>query len=46
MSKKDMEYEPVVLGRFYIDNWIMGSIALNHGYLIDTTEVGKIAIYG
>ncbi|KNB43957.1 glycosyl transferase [Blastocystis sp. subtype 4] len=39
MSKKDMDYEPVVLGRFYIDNWIMGSIALNNGYLIDTTEV-------
>lgn len=44
MSKKDMDYEPVVLGRFYIDNWIMGSIALNNGYLIDTTEVSRSEI--
>ena len=36
--------EPVVLGRFYIDNWIMGSIALNNGYLIDTTEVSRSEI--
>lgn len=28
----------VVLGRYYIDNWIMGSIHLQDGLLIDTTE--------
>ena len=29
----------VVLGRYYIDNWIMGSISLKHGLLIDATEI-------
>lgn len=34
-------YDPVVLGRYYIDNWIMGTILLNHGYLVDATKASK-----
>lgn len=35
-------YEDVVLGRYYIDNWIMGMIRLNQGYLIDATKAGSL----
>ena len=40
MSNNTMDYEMVVLGRYYIDNWIMGMIRLHNGYLIDTTKAG------
>ena len=40
MSSKTVNYEKVVLGRYYIDNWIMGMIRLHNGYLIDTTKAG------
>ena len=45
MSRSTMQYEDVVLGRYYIDNWIMGMIHLNHGFLIDTTEAGTFSEY-
>ena len=31
----------VVLGRYYIDNWIMGSIQFKHGILVDTTDSSR-----
>lgn len=40
MSNDTLNYEMVVLGRYYIDNWIMGMIRLHNGYLIDTTKAG------
>lgn len=39
-TKPDL-YDDVVIGRYYIDNWIMGSILLNKGYLVDATRASK-----
>ena len=34
----------VVLGRYYIDNWIMGSIQLKRGILVDTTDSSELLV--
>ena len=41
MSHPGMIYEDVVLGRYYIDNWVMGMVLLHDGILIDSTEASS-----
>lgn len=41
MSHAGMMYEDVVLGRYYIDNWVMGMVLLHDGILIDSTEASS-----
>lgn len=41
MSHPGMMYEDVVLGRYYIDNWVMGMVLLHDGILIDSTEASS-----
>ena len=41
MSHPGMMYEDVVIGRYYIDNWVMGMVLLHDGILIDSTEASS-----
>ena len=34
-------FEDVVLGRYYIDNWIMGSVLVKNGVLVDATKTSR-----